>query len=148
MISLRAATVNDAPSISSLVRLSGINPLGLDWRRFIVAVSTTGEVIGCGQIKPHRDGSDELASLAVSPAWQGQGIARKIIDNLCKSHQGDLYLMCRSSLGSLYERCGFQPIDREEMPIYFRRISRLARVTEYLYKDGETLLVMKRINDR
>ena len=43
-----------------------------------------GEVIGCAQIKPHRDGSRELASLVVHPDYRGQGIARRMIQYLTK----------------------------------------------------------------
>ena len=122
----------------------GINPTGLDWRRFVVAVSPQGEVIGCGQVKPHRDGSLELASIAVTPERRGQGVARAIIEHLLAENQGELYLMCRSGLGGLYEKFGFRVIQPDEMPRYFRKISRLVGLVEVLRRDGESLLVMKR----
>jgi hypothetical protein len=37
--SLRPATVEDDPAIRGLVHIGRINPTGLDWRRFIVAVA-------------------------------------------------------------------------------------------------------------
>lgn len=71
-------------------------------------------------------------------------MARAIIERLLAENPGDLYLMCRSGLGGLYKKFGFQAIQVEEMPRYFRKISRLAGLVEVLRRDGESLLVMKR----
>ena len=64
---LQAATAEQETAVKSLIRAVHINPLGLDWRRFVVAVDEEGAVIGCGQVKPHGDGTRELASIAVAP---------------------------------------------------------------------------------
>jgi amino-acid N-acetyltransferase len=144
MTSIRPAVANDASRIRELVQAARINPLGLDWQRFTVAVDPDGEIIGCGQIKSHRDGSHELASLVVDPAYRGQGIARTLIEHLTEIHQGDLYLTCRASLGNFYQRFGFEPIPEPEMPTFFRRISRLTSLIEFLQREGESLLVMRK----
>ncbi|MDH3944061.1 MAG: GNAT family N-acetyltransferase [Anaerolineae bacterium] len=141
---LRPATVEDVGVIRVLIVQARINPTGLDWRRFVVAEDGDGNVIGCGQVKPHRDGSHELASIVVEEAWRGQGVARAMIEHLLAGHTGTLYLMCRSSLGPLYEKFGFSNIEADEMPKYFRRVSQLAGLADMLRKDGETLLVMQR----
>jgi N-acetylglutamate synthase-like GNAT family acetyltransferase len=144
MFSLRPAAAGDAGAIRWLVHTGGINPTGLDWRRFVVAVTQDGEVIGCGQIKPHWDGSRELASLAVHPDWRGQGVARAIIERLLAAVPGELHLMCRANLGPLYRKFGFRALQPVEMPGYFRRISRLARLFERLSGQRVSLLVMRR----
>jgi N-acetylglutamate synthase-like GNAT family acetyltransferase len=141
---VRQATKADIRAIRSLVIAGHINPSNLDWKRFVVACQPNGEVIGCGQIKPHRDGSWEMASIAVKRAWRGKGVARAIISSLLGAHDGDLYLMCRSSLMRLYENYGFRVIDEDQMPRYFRKVKKLARLAELLTREGETLLVMKR----
>lgn len=110
----------------------------------MVVVDGDGSVVGCGQVKPHRDGSHELASIVVAEDWRGRGMARYIIEHLLEQNPGVLYLMCRSSLGPMYEKFGFSGIGKEEMPTYFRRVSQLAGLAEVMRQDGETLLVMRR----
>ena len=144
MFRLRPAVEGDDSAIRSLVKEGRINPTGLKWPRFVVAVTREGEVIGCGQVKPHRDGSIELASLIVTAEWRGRGVAAALIEHLVSAHKKDMYLMCRSSLGAFYERFGFRSVPETELPTYFRRISRLASLAEIFRKEGETLLVMKR----
>jgi amino-acid N-acetyltransferase len=116
MFTLRPATEKDDKAIRALVKEGRINPTGIKWQRFVVAVSANGEVIGCGQVKPHRDGSCELASLVITAEWRGNGVARAIIENLLTAHSEALYLMCRSGLGAFYRRFGFQPVSESEMP--------------------------------
>ena len=147
MFNLRPATEGDAAVIRRLVRMGQINPTGLKWQRFIVTESPQGQVIGCGQVKSHGDGSDELASLAVHPDWRGQGIARAIIEHFAATHEGDLYLMCRSNLGPMYEKFGFQSVPPDEMPRYFQRIKRMLGLLDRVRSDGERVLIMKRAGD-
>ena len=82
--------------------------MALDWRRFLVAVDEQDRVIGCGQVKPHADGTRELASLAVIPELQRQGIGKSIAEQLLAENPLPLYLTCRASLQTYYEKFGFQ----------------------------------------
>lgn len=142
--SIQSAKPEQASQIRSLVLRSGINPTGLNWERFLVALTPNGDFIGCGQIKPHSDGTRELASVAVEPKWRGRGVGRAIIESLLAYNPGDLYLMCQSNLGPLYEKFDFHTITEAEMPTYFRRVSKLAGVLSNLAKAGERLLIMRR----
>jgi N-acetylglutamate synthase-like GNAT family acetyltransferase len=141
--SLRPAREAEAAQIKDLIHFVGINPMDLDWKRFIVAVNDQDEMIGCGQLKPHGKDILELASLAVYPEHQGKGIGRTLVEYLLKDSPRPLYLMCESSLGPLYEKFGFQGIPYEEMPRYFQRISKLAGLVTTLARREERLLVMK-----
>lgn len=140
---LRPARESESGVIKDLIHLTGINPMGLDWRRFVVAVDDQEQVLGIGQIKPHGTDVLELASLAVYPEYRGLGVARAIIEHLLKESPRPLYLMCESSLGPLYEKFGFHALTYEEMPRYFQRISKLAGIVTTLARREERLLVMK-----
>lgn len=140
-VTVREARAADFPAIRALIYRVGINPLGLDWRRFLVAESPQDEFIGCVQLKPHADGSLELASLAVVPGWRGHGVARRLILALMAKAPRPLYLTCLGHLQPFYEKFGFRVLAPEEMPPYFRRLSRLAWLAFKL--THRTLLVMK-----
>lgn len=140
---IRPALESESAQIKDLIRLVGINPMGLDWRRFLVAVDGTGRVIGCGQVKPHGRDILELASIAVPPEFRGQGIARKIIEMLLEKNPRPLYLMCVEHNGPMYEKFGFHAIVYEEMPKYFRRMKNLFDAAKLVHKVDEGLLIMK-----
>jgi hypothetical protein len=139
---IRPAIQSDFASIRALICSVRINPIGLDWRRFVVAVDSKGEVIGCGQIKPHWDGSQELASLAVDLEWRERGVARAVIRHLLDSHPGVIYLTCRAELRVFYERFYFRLAKAPEMSAYFRLIWGLFRIIKALHLVREGLLVM------
>ena len=109
----------------------------------MVAKDGSGRLLGCGQLKPHGGGVVELASIAVEPDSRGQGIARAIIEHLLAQPPRPVYLTCRSSLGSFYERWGFQAIILDEMPPYFRRLARLVSLMTAGAWRGESMLVMR-----
>lgn len=140
--SLRPATEAEFPEIKALIRQVHINPTGLDWLHFTVADSGSG-MIGCAQLKPVPGGLTELASLAVKPADRHQGVARALIEHLLVNSPRPLYLTCRSGLGVLYAKFGFQAISTEEMPRYYKRLQRLANVFLEMTRREETLFVMK-----
>jgi len=140
---IRPARESESARIKELIHLVGINPIDLDWKRFVVAVNDQDEMLGCGQLKPHGTEVLELASLAVYPEHRGQGVARALIEYLLRNSPRPLYLMCESSVGSLYEKFGFRGISYEEMPRYFQRISKLAGLVTTLARREEHLLVMK-----
>ena len=142
---LRQARKEDFDSIKGLIHSAGINPLGLDWRRFVVAVDAQDQVIATGQIKPHGRDIHELASIAVVPDHQGKGVARTIIEHLLEDSPRPLYLTCRSRLEPLYEKFGFYTIPYEEMPRYYQRISKLVGLAQAVARlgEGDGLSVMK-----
>ena len=141
--SLRPAREAESRAIKNLIHFVGINPIGVDWKRFVVAVDPQDRIIAIGQLKPHGKEVLELASIAVYPEYRGQGIARAVIEYLLKDSPRPLYLMCESVNGGLYEKFGFREIPYEEMPRYFQRISKLAGLANALARHDERLLVMK-----
>ena len=140
---LRPALESESTQIKNLINLVGINPMGLDWKRFIVAVNDGGQVVGCGQIKPHGEDIRELASIAVDPAYQGNGIARAVMEQLISSTARPVYLMCISKMENFYIKFGFKAIPYSMMPRYFRRISNIFHIADFVRHSGEELRVMK-----
>jgi N-acetylglutamate synthase-like GNAT family acetyltransferase len=142
-VSLRRASKYDQPRIRQLVRGEHLNPMGLDWRHFWLAESSQGEVIGCGQVKPHSDGSRELASLVVVPSWRRQGVAAALIERLEDEAGAPLWLTCRSVLVPFYEQFAFAEItDDRQLTPYFSRLRRAAKVFFMLARAQEHLAIM------
>ncbi len=141
---LRPALAKDAAGIRRLIWRVKINPTGLDWHHFWVAVDVQNSLLGCGQLKPHADGSLELASIAVQPSQRGKGIARAIIDRLLSQAGRPLYLRCAAPTQPFYERFGFQVIAFEEMPSSFQRDWKIVSwVKKYLFPNIPGLRVMR-----
>jgi N-acetylglutamate synthase-like GNAT family acetyltransferase len=127
----RRAQAGEARAIRRLVRSARLNPLGLDWRRFTIAIDGEGEVIACGQVKPHRGGWRELASIVVRPEWQGRGIGSAMISALLAEEEPPLWLFCRRELTGLYERFGFEVVSsRTPAPKLLRVVAWLGEVLQ------------------
>jgi N-acetylglutamate synthase-like GNAT family acetyltransferase len=140
---LRSAIATDQAAIRALIRQVRINPMGLHWPRFVVAVDAQGRLVGCGQIKTHRDGCRELASVAVAPDHREQGIATCILHELLRGRDPPLYLICRESLAPWYRRFGFHLLEREaEMPPRYRCLHRAASWLVRLRPGGEGMAIM------
>jgi amino-acid N-acetyltransferase len=140
---IRPAYEAEFVQIKNLIHTVGINPMGLDWKRFLVAVNAEGKVIACGQLKPHGKDILELASIGTLPEYRNQGIASAVIVALLKTEVRPLYLMCVSHNAPLYEKFNFRAIEMDEMPKYFRRIKNVFNLAEVFRKTGEDLIIMK-----
>jgi N-acetylglutamate synthase-like GNAT family acetyltransferase len=144
MMRLRRATQKDAAAIRALIHTVGINPTGLDWKRFLVAVDELDHVIASGQIKPHGDGTRELASIATFPEYRSQGLASAIIQRLVVETPHPLYLVCLEHNGSFYARFGFRELAPHEMPpILGREAKVVAFMRRFFLPKMERMLVMK-----
>jgi N-acetylglutamate synthase-like GNAT family acetyltransferase len=139
---LRPARSTDRTAIYRMVFSEHLNPMGIDWRRFLLAVDGNGRVIGCAQVKPHGDGTRELASLVVLKLYRRMGLAGRLIKTLQAESQPPLYLTCRSSLVPLYESFGFRLLDDPDLTPYFRRLKGFVRLLLPLMRSSEGLAVM------
>lgn len=139
---IRPATEADQPTIRRLVKEANINRMNLRWPNFVVA-EEGGAIVGIGQVKAHGDGSRELASIAVVPGRQGQGIGSEIINTLvAREETGVVYLTCRRQLQRYYERFGFRRLGRAQYPTYFRRLIPIINLVAWAF--GTQILVMRR----
>ncbi len=110
---LRAATAADQATITAMVRGAKLNPMRLDWPNFLVAESAAPDgprIVGVGQVRPHGDGTRELASLAVDAAHQGSGIGTALVRALMARVDGPLYLYCEGHNEGYYLKFGFRPL--------------------------------------
>lgn len=112
---LRPAVAADQPMIEALVRAARINRLGVRWPNFVVA-ERDGRLVGIGQLRPHTAGAQELASLAVVPELQGQGIGGLLIRRLQSAARPPVYLLCLAQLAPYYERFGFRRVTGRGLP--------------------------------
>ena len=139
---IRSATQVEERSIRRLIHAVNINPLNLHWEHFLVAVDGQGQILGCGQVKSHQDGTRELASIAVWPQYRHQGVARAIVRSLLAENLPPLYLTCVNSMRTFYEPFGFRIVEPFDLPPYFRRIHRIFSVLLRINPGMEKLLVM------
>ena len=144
-MTIRAATEADQPTIRRLIKEANLNRMSLNWPHFVVA-EQDGAIVGVGQIKAHGDGSRELASLAVVPERQGQGVGSALIEALLAREPGAvLHLTCRRQLQGYYERFGFRRLEPAEFPPYFRRMTPIINLVARFF--GTQILVMRREAD-
>lgn len=123
---IRPAQATEQGTIRAMVRAAHLNPLDLQWQHFLVA-EWQGQIVGVGQIRPHGDGCRELASIAVLPAHQGQGIGARIVRALQAREAGPLYLMCAAEMVRFYEPFGFQRVEARSLPRSLRWKVRLGQ---------------------
>lgn len=143
-MTIRPAIEADQPMIRRLIKEAHLNRMSLDWPNFVIA-EENGAIFGLGQVKAHGDGSQELASIAVVPARQGQGIGSAIIEALlAREPRAVLHLTCRRELEGFYERFGFVRLPPAQYPPYFRRLIPIINlIVRFL---GTQILVMRRVS--
>jgi len=92
-VKLRPAVEADGATIRAMARAARLISRGLHWPRFLVA-EEGARVVGIWQVKVHEGGTREVASGAVLPGYQRQGIGAELIRALLARERGPLYLRC------------------------------------------------------
>ncbi|NIM93121.1 MAG: GNAT family N-acetyltransferase [Anaerolineales bacterium] len=106
-------------------------------------MNESDRVIGCGQVKPHMDGSRELASVVVEEEWRRQGIASHLIKSIMSGEKPPLWLTCRRELTGFYAQLGFTEVERDEdLSPYFTRISNFLKVYHQLIPGDLKISIM------
>lgn len=168
-MTLRAATAADQALIRRWVRGAHLNPLRLAWTNFLIAeqiktiasgdssglgaASPAAQIMGIGQLRPHGDGTVELASLVVAPAARGQGVGSRLVNALIAKADRPLYLMCGSDKVPYYQRFGFVQLQqRREMPRSLRPMHRLATlltpIVALFQQDPSRIAIMAHRSER
>ncbi len=144
MRTIRPATEADFSEIKRLVRSEKLNPLGLKWRRFLIAENQKGQMLGCVQVKIHGGGAMELSSLVVVPARRGVGVARALVESVQEHSTSPLWLTCQSGLIAFYSRFGFREIrDPARMPPYFKLARIFGKLLHFMGDIAGYLAVMR-----
>jgi amino-acid N-acetyltransferase len=130
-VRVRRAVALDQLAITRLVHGERLNPHGLGWANFIVAV-LGDTVVGAVQMRQHADGARELGSLVVSRAQRGRGIAGRLISALLARHPGAVHVITRHTNAPHYGRWGFAVIDAGDAPRSVRRNRLLGQAASVL----------------
>jgi N-acetylglutamate synthase-like GNAT family acetyltransferase len=144
---IRPATEADAAAIRGLIREARLNPRDLDWHRFLVG--DEGGVIACAQVRVHRRGTRELASVAVAPSHRGRGLGRAIaVATVEREPVRPLFLYTESRTEAFWVRLGFTSIEGDAVPRDLRaplRIARLATaIFSFVTRRPARIVVMRR----
>jgi N-acetylglutamate synthase-like GNAT family acetyltransferase len=118
-------------AITRMIRRARLNPAGLRWPHFVVA-EQDGRIVGVAQVRVHRDGAHELASLAVVPAARGNGVATRLVDALLRDRATDVYTLIDRPFVDHFRRWGFEPIGSARLPRSVRRVHRVGRIVTAL----------------
>ena len=127
VLTIRRARAGDEYAITALVRSDRLNPLDLDWRRFVLAVDESG-IVGAVQLRWHDDDSRELASLIVRDTARGRGVAARMIERLLAPTATRVWMITGAAFAHHYARWGFQPVAASDAPAGVRRNYHLGRI--------------------
>ncbi len=126
-MTIRPARVSDVPAIHQQVQIFADRGLMIrrsmaelyqSIREFLVAVDDQNRVVGCVALHVFWADLSEIRCLAVAEHVQGLGIGRRLVDACCELAR-ELEITSIFTLTSstgFFERCGYQAIDRSELP--------------------------------
>jgi amino-acid N-acetyltransferase len=119
-IVIRKARLQEDKAIRALVLSERMRPIDLKPENFLLAVKDD-EIIGMVQMRRHSDGTRELGSLVVAPAWRRQRIATRLVDELLKSERQSVYAITARAQWTRYARWGFERVAAGSVPRSIRR---------------------------
>lgn len=129
---IRPAGAGDQAAIRDLVGQAHLNPRDLDWRRFMVAVDGD-RVVGTVQVRIHRRGSRELASLVVASSHRRSGLGGRLVETVIGDVPGTLYLMTIRETEGFFRRFGFGAVKAGSTPADFRRQVRIGQIATAIF---------------
>ena len=116
MINFIVAQPSDLADLLNLLELIGGDRSKMDTASFIVAKDDQ-KLVGCVRVKKFNDQSLELASLAVNPEYQRQGIGRTLVEKILEKEKSrPIFLFCSIEKEPFYTLNGFVKIVPEVLP--------------------------------
>ena len=140
-VRIRPATANDETAIKAAIKRAGLDRTGLDWRRFKVAETETGEMRGICQVRRYWD-TRELGSLYVRASDRGQGVGGALIGACLAEESPPVHLECVEARQSYYEQHGFQRIPVLQAPRGLRLKSAIGGTLARIFV-GQRVIVMR-----
>lgn len=132
-VTLRSATIADAPAIHRLIEASlkeghllprSLDELTIHAPRFVVAVDRArsrrggGSIVACAELAPLSASVAEVRSLVVDPSVRARGIGRRLVDDLRRaaSRAGFERLCAFTHDAGYFVRKGFSIVPHEWVP--------------------------------
>lgn len=140
MISILKAEANDILEVRELLQSARGDTSNISFEQFVVA-KDNDKLIGCVRIKKLEDEVLELASLAVEEEYRGQGIGKKLVEEVLKQQtKRPVYLMCFKDRKGFYDKVGFEEIEATTLSGVLK--NEYVRVVEILKERKDEILVM------
>jgi N-acetylglutamate synthase-like GNAT family acetyltransferase len=114
-VTIRPAAETEEPTIRALIRQAHLNRRSLHWQNFLVA-EVDGRIVGLRQVKSHSQGTREVASGYVLPAYRHRGISARLMEEVLAREEGPLYLMCDAKWMAYYQQFGFALVGVRDLP--------------------------------
>jgi amino-acid N-acetyltransferase len=115
---IRPARRADLGALQELLAAASLPPDGVvEWLSQFVVAEHEGALVGAAGVETYADGS-LLRSVVISPAWQGRGLGRALVDAALSSVAArgrDVYLLTTTA-EPWFPRFGFERITREQVP--------------------------------
>jgi N-acetylglutamate synthase-like GNAT family acetyltransferase len=120
-VAIRPAAAEEQAAVRALLGGERVNPLGIDWRNFLVAVAG-GAVVGCVQLRPAGPGAVELGSLVVRADLRRQGLGARLIEAaLARAGGRRVLAVTAAARAPFFARWGFRPVGLRATPWPVRR---------------------------
>jgi amino-acid N-acetyltransferase len=136
VIIIRKAQPQEGKAIRTLVLTERMRPIDLKPENFLVAVKSD-QIVGTVQMRRHSDGTRELGSLVVAPAWRRQGIATRLINELLKDERQSVYMIAGKAHWRRFSRWGFELVSGRSVP-------KLIRLHHFIGSLGVVVSLFKR----
>jgi N-acetylglutamate synthase-like GNAT family acetyltransferase len=110
---IRPARPADRAEVLALLESQKGLEIAFEPEEFMVATEG-GQVVACGRLRTHADGSLELASVATHPGHRGRGVASALVQALLRDVQQDVYALALAP--GFFARHRFAPTPPQRLP--------------------------------
>ena len=106
-VRIRSALPTDLAPVKALLESEGLET-EFKYHEFVVAENGS-TIVGCARLKPLRDGTAELASVAVVKHHRAKGIGEAVVKKILARAGSNVYALALAP--TFFEKQGFRRID-------------------------------------